>query len=358
MAIVLIGMVLLTRKADEPLPEVPNSTTVQPATKSLSSQPATREKEAQPSSVHRHTASVAPSSPEPKDERTLFQRLLDGESISLSDAQKEKFLTENNRSADSLLALGDIDSLREAAQNSPNDPLVQMKLAFKGETEKERLDALNAFKELSKTNPLGDYLSALRNFKNGDTDMGVKDLNQAMTKPDFQDFYFDQAQVAEELYLSTGHKPTDAKASGMFGVELPHFVELRDLGLEIKKLQQGYMADGDTESATAMQEMALIMARQLQDNPHTLLHEMVGLALERNAWADIPGDTIIGEDGQTVAERIEALNNEGQSLKELANISDLLTNLPEHDLLIYLDRSKTLGEAEALKWLEEKYSGK
>lgn len=288
-------------------------------------------------------------------------RLLNGGEIpKLTREQLDTFLTQNKRSAESLLTaartLGDVSLLREAAEKFPKDPRAQFDLALRGESPEEKRKALDAFRQLARDNPLGDYLSALDRFKSGQADEAVKDLLQAGSKNRFQDFTIDHMQSAEEAYLSAGYAPLEAKVAGMSGVLLPHLSALRDLANQMAGLQQQYAQSGDATSAQAVSQIALNLAAQLEGQPgRTLISELVGMAIEKKFLAGQSPDSPLG-DGRTVGGRLAELDAQRQGIRDATQLTSLLPTLPPQEALTYFDRVKLNGELDALRWLKNKYA--
>lgn len=288
-------------------------------------------------------------------------RLLKGEEIpKLTRAQVEAYLQQNKRSAESLLAAaratGDLAWLREAAEKFPDDPRVQFDLALRGETPEEKRQALAAFRQLARDNPLGDYLSALDYFKSGHADDGVKDLMQAGGKTKLQDYTLDHMQSAEEAFLSAGRGPLEAKVAGIFGVVLPHLQSLRDLATQMTDLQKQYVQSGDAASAQAVGQMGLNLAWQLESQPgRTLIAELVGMAIEKKFLAAQTPESAFGNDGRTVRDRLAELDAHRQAIHSVVPVQDLIGSLPEREALLYFDRVKVNGELDALRWLKNKH---
>jgi len=110
-----------------------------------------------------------------------FMRLLkdEGELPKLSRDQVVSFLTQNRRSAESLVAAvrltGDRSLLQEAAEKHPDDPRVTFAGWIAAQTKSdaspgERRQWLETFKQSAPENALANYLSAQSDFKSGQTD--------------------------------------------------------------------------------------------------------------------------------------------------------------------------------------------
>jgi len=287
-------------------------------------------------------------------------KLLKGEVLKLTPEQAETYLQQNKRSAEALMAAarmtGNLSLLREAAEKFPNDPRVQLDLALRGTTPEEKRKALDAFRQLARDNPLGDYLSALDHFKSGRTDDGVKDLLQVSGKNRLQDYTHDHAQSAEEAFLSAGYGALESKAAGMFGVELPHLQLVRELATQMTELQKRYTQAGDATSAQAVGQLGLNLAWQLEgQSGRTLIGELMGMAVERKFLATQSPDSAFGSDGRTVRDRLAELDAHRQSIRELTPLTDMLGRLPEREAFIYFDRLKLHGELDALRWLKNRH---
>lgn len=287
-------------------------------------------------------------------------KLLSGGGLKLTAEQAEVYLQQNKRSAEALLAAarttGNFGFVREAAEKFPNDSRVQLDLALRGETPEEKRKALDAFRQLARDNPLGDFLSALDHFKSGRTDDGVKDLLQANGKNRLQDYTLDHAQSAEEAFLSAGYGALESKAAGTFGVVLPHMAPLRELATQMAELQKQYTQAGDTASAQAVGQMGLNLGWQLEgQSGRMLIGELVGMAIEKKFLAAQSPDAPFGTEGRTVRDRIVEMESHRQSIRELTPMTDLLPRLPEREVIIYFDRMKLNGELDALRWLKSKH---
>jgi len=287
-------------------------------------------------------------------------KLLKGEVLKLTPEQAEAYLQQNKRSAEALLAAArltrNLSLLREAAERFPNDPRVQLDLALRGTTPEEKRKALDAFRQLARDNPLGDYLSALDHFKSGRTDDGVKDLLQVGGKNRLQDYTHDHAQSAEEAFLSAGYGALESKAAAMFGVELPHLKSLRELVPQMTELRKQYAQAGDANSAQAVSQIGLNLAWQMEgQSGRTLVGELMGMSIERNFLASQSPDSAFGSDGRTVRDRLAELDAHRQSIRELTPLTDMLARIPEREALIYFDRLKLHGELDALRWLKNKH---
>jgi len=293
-------------------------------------------------------------------ESSLAKLLKGEESPKLTAEQIAKYLEENKRTPESLITAagmsGNLDLLREAATNFPGDPRVQLTLAFSGESPEEKSRALAAFRAADPGNSLGDYLAAHEDFKAGRTDMAVTNLLIAAGKGPLKDYMLDYAQAAEEAYLSAGLSVAESKVAGMFGVLLPHFQGLRDVGRQMVNLQNEYARAGDAESARAIWDIGMHLSNQMQTQTDgTLIGELVGMVTEKAFLNTLDANSVINATGLTVGQRLRDLEQHKQAIKDVAGANDLLRQLSEREVITYMDRMRLHGEYSALQWLKNKH---
>lgn len=293
--------------------------------------------------------------------QVTIRKMLTGEAFpELSADHIEKYLKENQRSAESLiLAAGltkDVNLLREAATNFPGDPRVHLTLAFDGEGPEEKSRALAAFRAADPDNSLGDYLAAYEDLKAGRTDAAVTNLMLATSKSRMEDYSRDQIQPIAEAHLSAGRSVAVAKVAGHNGMDLSHLSPLRDLGKQLVSLQDEYAQGGDAESAQAVGEIGRHLSGQLQTQGGiTVVSELVGMLVEKNFLDTMDPATVIDANGLTATQRLADLEQRKQYLKELALAQTLALELSERDAVVYMDRTRLFGEVAAWEWLREKF---
>jgi hypothetical protein len=275
--------------------------------------------------------------------------------------QIERYLRENRRNAASLLVAsrltGDRSFLREAVKSFPNDPRVLLDwFTFDATTPAERRQALDAFRQAAPDNALGAYLAALDHFENGNVDEGVQAMWQAFQKTEMWDYAFDALQDREEALLAAGYSRAQAAAVALFGTELPQLTHLRTLSRSLLDLNAQYARAGDAESAQVVAEMGIRLGTQMQQQMgHVLIGELVGIAIERGSLERIDPNAILEATGQTVALRLEELEQRKNAIRELAAMD--IAGFNETEVVNFIERTKMYGEREALRWLQEKHGG-
>ena len=300
--------------------------------------------------------------PEPDPRSTnLRTRWLNGDDLpKLTPEQVESYLAANRRDAGSLLAAfhttGDKRLLQEAKEKFPNDPAVAFTALSKSNSPEERRQWLDTLKRVAPDNALADYLSANDYLKAGRSDDAVRELEAAYSKSKIQDYGVERMQNAEEAYRSAGYSDAEAKGVALMSLELPQFVQLKQLSQSVLDLATSYRQAGDEASAQAALQIASNLGQRLSTGQNTLIQDLVGMAIERLALGSMDPASPYGTGGQTVKDRMNELLQQRQSIKTLAKSSEgLLESLPDPELAAYFERLKLFGERSTMQWLVAKY---
>lgn len=280
----------------------------------------------------------------------------------LSRLEVEKYLERNGRSAASLLAaygiLHDLNFLREAATRFPNDPRLQLSVLRQDLFPEERRKWLDLFKISSPGNPLADYLSARDHFQYGQSDLAVSDLMAAAAKPAFMDYSMESMLNEEELNLSAGRSPLQARLSSKAWAQevLPELDSLKALTWDIITVQREYAARGDSAFAQQMVQTGLMLAAGLRsgDAGQFLIQQLVGNAIEATILRTLnPDGVYLFMGGISPGARLAELRDQKDELSRLRRSADeALPKLSEPELLTYTERQRIFGEVEALRWLQ------
>jgi hypothetical protein len=313
----------------------------------------------QPSPVASGTEAADPAS------TNYVLRLIEGEKPKLTSEQIESYLKENHRGAASLLAIarvtGDKSFLKEAMEKFPDDPRVAFDAVFFGSgSADERRQWVEKFKQNAPDNALAGYVSALDYFKSGQTDQAVQELVAASAKPRFQDYFWDQVQSAEEAWRSSGYSELDARWLGTSQSLLPHLTQLKQLNQSIMDVATAYRQAGDDVSAQAAVQYNLQLGERLAQSPtDPLITQLVGIAIQRNALSALDPNSPYGTTGQTVADRLEQLNQQREFVRNLnEQIQPLLPLVSRQDFITWVDRRRAFGELNAMQWVINKYGNK
>ena len=162
-------------------------------------------------------------------------------------------------------------------------------------------------------------------------------------------------QGLEELYLSSGISPAEAKALGMTGLALPTLPQLKELAREALALQRQYAVAGDTASAEALAQYQILLARNLSQGQGAtcLVNQRVAMAIEREVLGLLDQARAYDFLGQSPAERLVALQNQTTRMEETIRwFGQWLPQANDTELIAYIDRVKLYGEPAAIQWLQ------
>jgi hypothetical protein len=292
----------------------------------------------------------------------------------------EEYLRLHNRNAASLLAAyhasgdadhpaGDIEYLKEAARNFPNDPHVQwtvlsqwnaLEASAFPEDKRKWLDALKAS---SPGNSLANYLSASDYFQNNQPEAAIKELSEASGKSSFGDFAMESFLDEEDLYRASGKSPLEADRAAMASAAvdlLPELAKMKGIAQGVQDLQKQYLSSGDTASVQNLSQMSLGLADRLTggDSGKLIISQLVAMSiqaislqqLDQNASYDFLG-------GETPAQRSQGLKQQRAALGELVQGFDsIVPTLTEAEMVSYGERARIYGEAAAMRWVQQQHA--
>jgi hypothetical protein len=274
----------------------------------------------------------------------------------LSSDQIEAFLARNQTNAESLLAAfnvsGDKELLREAARKYPKDPFVLVSVLGNDAVPEQRQELLEQLKQVSPENPLANYFSAQEALKNQQPELALKEMAEASTKTGFTDFTRERAQGLEELYLSAGHSPSEAKALATLGVQEPGLPLLRDLAGSLSSLERQYEAGGDPASAELIAKSGLgLVANISSAGTRSLATQLLGDSLERDFLTPLNPNAPYSFLQQPAGEILTQLQQDRRAvINEMPFYNNWLATANDGQLVAYFDRMRLYGEAAALNW--------
>lgn len=281
----------------------------------------------------------------------------------LTPEQADAFLKANGRQASSLLAAyrtsRDVTLLREAMAKYPEDPQVAFEaLAAPELTADEKRPWLKTFEQTAPDNALANYLSAIDDFKSGQTDAAIRELAGASGKK-LDDYTQTRILDDSEVFLSAGYSTAEAQTASSRSLLLPQLAPMRDLGKQLVSLADSYTQAGDQASAQAALQMAYNMGQNLenaQSSGPALISQLVGFALERMALGSMDPNAPFGDNGQTVQDQINRIAQTKQAINQLdQQTQPLMQNLTDQDWVNFTNRRLLFGEVNALQWIKSKY---
>jgi hypothetical protein len=115
---------------------------------------------------------------------------------------------------------------------------------------------------------------------------------------------------------------------------------------------------GDQASAQATFQIAINLGQRYADpsNDSMLINQLVGMAIEKIALSAMDPNSLYGDTGQTVQDRLNQLTQNRAAINEVANQAiPLLPTLSDQDTLNYENRRRAFGEVAALQWIVSKF---
>ena len=292
----------------------------------------------------------------------LFTRFKDGAPW-LTPQQLDAFLQANGRRPAALLAAyrtgKDMASLREALAKYPNDPQVAFEAATcPWMTDDEKRPWLKAFEQAAPDNALAYYLSAVDDLKNGRTDDALRELAGVSGKH-FDDYTQSREQDNVDAYLSAGYTSAEAQTIASESLLLPQASSVKDLGVRLVDLAKAYQQAGDQNSAQTVLQMAMNLGQTVgsaSSSAPVLIDQLVGMAIRSKALGAMDPNSVYGENGQTVQEFLNQIDQSRASIRALnQQVKPLLENLPDEDWIVFMNRRMAFGELPAMQWVVNKY---
>ena len=216
-------------------------------------------------------------------------------------------------SAASLLAAfqasEDSTYLKEAAANFPHDPRVQLAVLMNNTFPDNRRQWLDRFKESAPDNSLASYLSAHEYFQAGQFEAGINELIAASRRPRFEPYTFEGMLNMQDLLMTAGKSPVEAKVSAMLGASFPHLAQMRQLSSEMGEMQSQYRTTGDAASFDAMTAIGLTLASRLNgpQGSRCIIDQLVGIAMESQFLKPLDPGSAPEYLGKSVQTRLDEL---------------------------------------------------
>jgi hypothetical protein len=242
----------------------------------------------------------------------------------------------------------------------PNDPQVAFEATISSSlhlSPSEQRQWLDTFEKSAPNNSMANYLSAVNYFNGGDIEHGLLELTAAAGKK-LDDYNTSRAQSDIEAFQGAGYSLVEATQFGTSQLVLPQLAQLKQLAMQSADLAKAYRQAGDNDAAQNALQLADNLGRQYA-TPSTgepLVSQLVGIAIERIALANMDPNTPYGDNGQTVQDRLNQLVQQRTQIQQMARQTEaILPSLSPDDLITYKNRWLMLGEANAEQWLIDKY---
>jgi hypothetical protein len=296
----------------------------------------------------------------------VFERLTakDDQVLRVPKDRIDAYLNLNRTNAGSLLAAwqagGGREYLEQAAAQFPGDPIVQMNVIAMDVFPEQRRVWLDRFKQSAADNPLANYLSAREYFDTGQPDLALKDLADARMKTAYSDYTPERLQDSEEIQMLSGRTATEAKAIAGSGLLLPHLKSLRELGGQLRALEEELVTRGDTAGAEAAALAGWGVTEHLTTGAgaHFVVDQLVGLRLQEQLLAPLPASTTPAFLQKTAQEQLADVRIQKGALESMSPMFDhMLARGDEPEITAFFDRMRLYGEQTALEWLQARSAG-
>lgn len=259
----------------------------------------------------------------------------------LPEVEIQKYLAANSSDPDAWIVAAYLregkPSFRDADMRFPRDPSIQVRMAMWTDDPSERRSAIQKFRAVDPLNALGDYLSALEYLKQGRQREALQDLAASLNKIDVDDYARQLIPAYQEAYLSAGYQGMEAELAALMSTPRDVLSQLGDLSKQLKNLQ----ATSDAETAASIRSAGLALGQNLQHSEF-LIDQLVGMRIEQQ-FLNPSSD----------ANRLNEISLERAEISRLTkNVKNFLLQASPSITSGYIERLKTLGERQALQWLE------
>jgi hypothetical protein len=277
----------------------------------------------------------------------------------ISEAQINAYLENNRRSPSALLAASrvsnNIELLREAAKAAPGDRNVQLELAVRGVTVEEKREALDRYRKLDPNNSYADYLGALFDLQQGRNEDAIANLDAADKHADYRTPLAETRQTIEDLYLSAGLTPVEAKAAALFNQPTVFLAAMSQLANFLGNANPLGMQSRDEATSARLLQSSLGFCRKIRGDQSLLISEMMRISVETRVLRAFPADEPLPGDGKTSSQRLEELNAERVEIATLGKeAAAIQADMTESEFLKYLKSVEAEGEVSALRNLRDK----
>jgi len=232
---------------------------------------------------------------------------------------------------------------------------VQLELAVRGVTPEEKREALNRYRELDPNNSYADYLAALLDFQQGRTEDAIANLDAADKHAEYRTPAAEMRQPCEDLYLSAGLTPVEAKAAAMFLVPTVFVAPMSQVANYLANVNPLGMQQRDEATSGRLMQSALGFVRKISGDRGLIVADMMRISVETRVIRAFPQDEPLPGSGKTPAQRLEELTAERTEIATLGkDVAAIQADMTESEFLKYLKRVEAEGEVNALRNLRDK----
>ena len=274
----------------------------------------------------------------------------------LDPTEIEAMLERRGRSREALISAalltGDKSYLEEAAGKFPDDPQVQLLVITNDVFPTARSEWINRLKRSQPDNSLASMLKAGDLFASGSEQEAVAELRLAAGQTGYDGFTNESMLAMESGLIEIGHSPLEAKVRSTMGLPLHELVMLRDTLSKLHPLAENATT---TEERNELATLGFVLGNQLSQGAGrtTIINGLVGMATESRFLNLMEPDYQSPTLRSTPSEMLAEIDAEREEIREITTIADRLPELGAAKFSHYLDRMRTQGELEAIRWARE-----
>lgn len=255
------------------------------------------------------------------------------------------------------LLAGELHLFRQALKSDPRNPhLLYLGATHAGLPVEERLELSERFYEASPNNALAAYVHAALLMGSGDLEAATGALNDAARRSQMTDYLDLTIPLMDEAYTSVGtYTPLEVKVLGFDNLKRPYLTELGQLATALRDQSESLP---EPEGAQ-LRSLAATMAARLATHTESALipDREAALSLARETLEGFPENAPSPFPDLTVKQARTALAEdlaELRTLKEMRLNTDDIFSLEPEVTEGYIERLRSDGEVEALRWLQDK----
>ena len=284
-----------------------------------------------------------------------------GDGTAAQKAAYDAYLERHHYSREALVAIAllsdDPGYLAEAAERYPDDPGVQLLVIGAAQFHGDKAEWYRRFRESQPDNLLAPLLLASHLFESGHAPQALEALRDGAGLNTYRDFSSQNSLAVESALIELGHSQLEAKLKSSELSPLNLTVQVQAAIGSLDRLADSDSDSGDVERRELIMLGAAIGNQLSQGAANgSNINRLFGLGMERNFLRKLdPGleaDSLSATPAEALAEIGEEWDQIGSDTKFQI---DHFEQLNEAQKLHFLDRKRTLGEADAVRWMRSQF---
>ena len=276
----------------------------------------------------------------------------------------ENYIERHDHSLEAYLAAIHLSSdpvrhIAAAAERFPDDPRIHYLILGHNAFPEDRDKWIERFKKSAPDSAIASIFSARAKFAAGDREAAIEQLELAARQGGLEEFTKGSLMASDAALIEFGFTPLEAKLRGTFRQTA---LVLGGYQKTFKDLREATKETNDPAEKLELASLGVALSNQFsQGEANTnLINRLVGISGETMFLRDLDPDLESPNFSGTPAELLEQLEAERKEIREFTLTADdddgqlgVLQNLNEAEMEHYLDRVRSVGELEALRWAEQ-----